>query len=85
MATTDSKGETLTTDDRARLAILAACEIEALATATIDRVNSDTRETDLSIRGMAVRIRELSGAVMRAVDLRDCAEGVMETVKGIEA
>ena len=85
MATNNSTAETLTTDDRARLAILAACEIEALATATIDRINSDTRETDLSIRGMAVRIRELSGAVMRAVDINDCAEGLLETVKGIEA
>lgn len=85
MATTDSKTETLTHDERVRLAIQAACEIEALATATIDRVNADKGESDLSIRGMAVRIRELSGAVMCAVDFRDGAEGLMATVNGVDA
>ena len=85
MATTDSKTEALSNDDRLRLAIRAACEIEALARATIDRVNADTGESDLSIRGMAVRIRELSGAVMCAVDFRDGAEGLMATVNGVNS
>ena len=83
MATTDSKAETLTNDDRTKLAQRAAWEIDALAKVIIERVNADVGEVDLSVRGMAVRIRELSGAVMVAITFDDCAENLRNVVDGV--
>lgn len=73
----------MTNDERLRLAALAAMEIEALAMATIDRVNADASGCDLSVRGMAVRMRELSGAIMCAVSFDDAAEGLADRVCGL--
>lgn len=55
-----------TDDERTKLALEASWEVEALADTLVREMGSEI--SNLALRGMVMRIKELSGIIMSAID-----------------
>lgn len=63
------KGSRMTmSTHRRKVALEAVCEIEALSDTLRDAVTPNEHMEHLVVRGLAMRIKQLSGAVMSALD-----------------
>lgn len=68
--------------ERLGLALQAAYELEALMGAVLMLTAAGASENDLAIRGVAIRARDLAGAVMHALGDEEALEDVHRTVYG---
>lgn len=76
MATDNSIEQPDASDARTEIALGASWEIEQLSALAITTHNSSdcATESDLAVRGMLIRIRDLNGVIMTAFDRDEKAD-----------